>query len=184
MSNTPPVVPKVRQSAYSWVMLPNELKNQVENYHTLSFTETARGAAIIFMLCLVALSMLLTFFTVIPFDSSTVVEWLIYCFSLYFVYKGHRWAILLVMFLWTGDKAYQLYQVSSSGQGSVPLVIFWWFIVMPYLYKALKVENARSRTAPVPVTSSISIFCQHCGSRQDLEAKFCTVCGKQMAATI
>ena len=168
--------PVNKQSIFSWAISEEELKNQVENYHTLPFAETSRGAAIIFVLCLLALSVALAIFGGGPSDSGTVIEWLIYCVALYFIYRGHRWAIILIMILWTADKGYQLYQISSSGQGDAILSIFWWLILMPYLYKALKIENAR-RITPMPANRE-GIFCSHCGRRQDRDAKFCASCGE------
>lgn len=180
--NTPTGASKSHQSIFSWSISPDELKHQVEQYNTLGITESYRGVAILAVLALLALSVVFTLFGAIPLDSGTVVEWIIYAIALFFVYKGHRWAIILVMLLWTGDKAYQLYEMSTSGQGNAVLAIVWWAILMPYLFKALKIENGRNKLQPASVsTSTESIYCPKCGSREDKDAKFCTNCANNLA---
>ena len=169
---------KKTKSIWSWKISDEELKNQVENYLTLPFTSSARGIAIIFVLCLLGLSVVLALFRVIPLDISSIIEWFIYAVALFFIYKGHRWAIILVMLLWTGDKVYQLYEMIKAEQGSFIAIIIWWFIVMPYLYKALRVENRRKKTlAPVVIKDSVG-YCNQCGTQtQKQGSKFCSKCG-------
>lgn len=171
-----------KTSAFSWSASDEELRFQVSNYSSLPWTETFRGSAVIFLAALLGLSVILGLFGVLSLDAGTLVELVIYGVSLYFIFKGHRWAIILVMILWTGDKALQLYQVGSSGQGNAYIIIVWWLLVMPYLYKALKVENLRRHTvatlAMAATVPGAARFCQHCGSHLDADAKFCTSCGK------
>ncbi len=173
---------KTKNSVFSWSISPTELKYQLENYSTLGITQSYRGIAVLFVLALMAFTIVLSFFGVVPLDSSTIIEAIIYCVALYFVYQGHRWAIILVMLLWTGDKAVSLYDVATTNQsGSVVTIIIWWLIVMPYLYKALRIENERRKLQPVAVSIEDSVYCSECGSKQDKDAKFCVDCGKKIA---
>lgn len=170
-----------KTSAFSWSASDEELQFQVDNYNTLPWIETFRGSAVIFLAALLGLSIMLGLLSILSLDTGTLVELVIYGISLYFIFKGHRWAIILAMILWTGDKAVQLYQISSSGQDNAYIIIVWWLLVMPYLYKALKVENLRRRsiTSVAAATTSGDIrFCRYCGNRIDEDTKFCASCGK------
>lgn len=175
---------KKSSSAWSWKISDEELKNQVENYSTLPFTSTARGTAIIFVLVLLGITVVLSLFGVYPLDGSTMFEWVIYAVALFFISKGQRWAIILVMVLWTADKLAQLYQTTSSGDNFVVPILIWWLIVMPYLWKALRVENVR-RKGLVPTlasaTSSTKKYCSQCGTELKEDMKFCSKCGKAAA---
>lgn len=170
-----------KKSIFSWSSSDDELRFQVEKYNSLPWTETFRGGAVIFLGALLCLTIVLGLFGVISLDSGTLVEAVIYAVCFYFILRGHRWAIILAMVLWTGDKAYQLYLSASSGQSNVGIIIVWWLIVMPYLYKALKVENLRRNSATpslAAATANSNHFCRNCGGRLEDNAKFCSNCGK------
>lgn len=122
-----------------------DLKNQVENYDRLKITESYRGISVLIAVGLLGISLVLAAVGVLALDGSMILEWAIYAVALFFVLKGHRWAIITVMVLWTADKAVQLYGVASAGEGSVLSIVIWWLVLMPYLYKALRVENERRR---------------------------------------
>lgn len=56
----------------------------------------------------------------------------------FFVYRGHRWAMVLWLIVFTVDRA------TSLGPGIYAIaVICWWLFLMPYFYQPLQVENAR-----------------------------------------
>ena len=174
---------KTKQSIFAWSINPDELKYQVEQYNTLGITESYRGNAVLLVLALLAFSAVFTHFGAIPLDGGTITEWIIYIVALFFVYKGHRWAIILVMLLWTGDKAYQIYDASTSGHGNIALMIVWWLILMPYLFKALKIEKERNKLQPTLASKSTeSIYCPKCGSKEDKDSSFCTNCGNNITS--
>ena len=173
---------KTNQSVFSWSMSPEERAFQVDNYYKLNFWESYRGAAILVVFFLLALSLILSFFGLTNL-TDVLVGGFVYLILCFFVYKGHRWAIVGLMVLWTADKGTQLYNISVSGEGSVLSIIIWWLVLMPYLYKALKIENTRRVGAPVTIRSEEGVYCVHCGDRQDKDAKFCTACGKQITTT-
>ena len=170
-----PVASKTKQNIYSWAMTPEELRFQIDNYQTLKITESYRGIAALLLLASMTLTAVVSFFSG---TADTTIWGVVAVLPVaYFTYKGHRWAIITLMILWTVDR---LYSLSLSPSNGIWLII-WWAIFMPYFYKALKVENAR-RTSPMQVVNNKgSVFCNHCGSRQDSDSKFCTVCGKQIA---
>ena len=76
---------------------------------------------------------------------------IIYIPVLFFTYKGHRWAIVTLLVLWTFEKAYTVYLSIQAGDNPIASII-WWLIIAPYIYKAFKVENERRKS----VTSNTS----------------------------
>jgi hypothetical protein len=175
-----------RQNIFSWKVSGEELKYQVENYDKLTITESYRGIAAIIISALIGLSVLLYY--ILGFyspDIGVAIELLIYLVGAILIYKkGYRWAIIGVMILWTMDKAAQMYDVVSSGQSVGWLgIIIWWFILMPYLYKALKVENARRKKSVATRQANKGSFCSKCGNALDDDSVFCAKCGAKVGIT-
>ncbi len=166
---------KEKTTSWSWKITPEELKEQVENYKTLKITQSYRGVSVMIVGALLLFSLLLSFFGVYSDVTSMIYGLVIYVPILFFVYRGHRWAIVLLMALWTFEKAYTLYLSVQSG-GGVWSSIIWWLIVTPYIYKALVVENEYRKTKKVAIDVN-TIFCSKCGAKQGADAKFCTKCG-------
>lgn len=166
---------KEKTTSWSWKITSEELKEQVENYNTLKITQSYRGVSVLIVGALLLFSLLLSFFGVYADVTSMIYGMLIYVPILFFVYRGHRWAIILLMILWTYEKGYTLFLSVQSGGGGIGSVI-WWLIVTPYIYNALVVENAHRKIARVAIKAD-TIFCSKCGTKQVTDAKFCTECG-------
>ncbi len=88
------------------------------------------------------LTVVLAKFGVISYDS--VYSAIIYVPLAYFIYKGHRWALVLVMLLWTFEKGWQVYDAVNNST-SVIVPIIWWSIFMNYFFNALKIEIAKKK---------------------------------------
>lgn len=174
-----PEKPK-KKSSWSWKIDEADLKNQVENYKTLKITESYRGISVLIISALLGLSLVLSFAGI--YADPTTIFWgiIIYLPIIFFVYKGHRWAIVALMVLWTFEKVYSLYEVGQSGSGSGVMPIIWWLIVMPYFWKTLKVENERRKLLPAVSGDVGSVFCHKCGAQNETDAKFCLKCGAKM----
>lgn len=125
-------------STFSWKITKEELKYQLDNYGTLKITQSYKGISVLITLALLALSVVLGFFNFVTLED-VLYGLIIYLPILFFVYKGHRWAIVGLMLLWTFEKGYQLFTAGNI----IPL--FWWAIIIPFFYKALKVENERKK---------------------------------------
>jgi len=166
-----------KKSRWSWKIDDADLKNQVENYKTLKITESYRGISVLIISVLLGLSLILSFVGVYSDPSTIFWGLIIYLPIIFFVYKGHRWAIITLIVLWTFEKGYQLYEIGQSGSGSGIWPIIWWLIVMPYFWKALKVENERRKLVPVIDGSAGSVFCYKCGAQIEANSKFCYKCG-------
>jgi hypothetical protein len=170
-----------KKSSWSWKIDETDLNNQVENYNTLKITQSYRGISVLIISALLGFSLLLSFFGV--YADPTTMFWgiIIYLPVIFFVYKGHRWAIVLLMVLWTFEKGYQLYEIGQSGSGSGIMPIIWWLIIMPYFWKALRVENERIKVSKLNQASQTgNRFCSHCGGTLETDSKFCAHCGKNI----
>lgn len=160
-----------KKSVWTWGIDDEELENQVENYNNLKISESYRGISVLIVAVLLGFSLLLGFFGVYASVEEILYGLIIYIPILFFVYKGHRWAIVALMILWTFEKGYQLIEVG----GIMPLI--WWAIIIPYFYKALRVENERRKLAPALRNTSGVAFCHKCGESLESNSKFCSRCG-------
>ena len=107
-------------------------------------------------------------------------------------YRGN--AVLLVLALLAFSAVFTLfgaipldggrfYDASTSGHGNIALMIVWWLILMPYLFKALKIEKERNKLQPTLASKSTeSIYCPKCGSKEDKDSSFCTNCGNNITS--
>src|ERR1041385_7282033 len=107
---------KKSKNSWSWKIDPKELQTQVENYNTLKITESYRGIASLLILFSVSITILLSFFNLVDINS-VIAALVIYLPIAFFVFKGHKWAIYLILVLWTLEKGFQLYQISLNGTG-------------------------------------------------------------------
>jgi len=61
-----------------------------------------------------------------------------------FIYFGHRWAMILGMILWTGEKALQLVSMFQTGHFANPIgILIFWGVFMHAMYLAFRVEQSR-----------------------------------------
>lgn len=165
-------------------------ENQIENYNNLGIMKSSRGQAVLAIMAISVISLLLAFFNVVTM-SDVLFGLIIYIPLAYFIYKGHRWAIIGVMIMWTLDKGYQL--ISLEGKNLWSTVIWWVIIFMP-LYEALRVENERrKRNKDKNINSPVSVdvqstqeitsdksFCSSCGNEFNGSSNFCKFCGKKL----
>jgi hypothetical protein len=131
-------VKKQKVSIFSWKMSNEEIRNQIDNYNKLKITQSYRGISVLITLALLGISIIVGFLGVYPVGDA-LYGLIIYLPILFFVYRGHRWAIILLMILWTFEKGYQLIETPNI------MPIIWWAIIIPYFYKTLKVENKRKK---------------------------------------
>jgi len=173
-----------KKSSWSWKIEEADLKNQVENYNTLKISESYRGISVLIISALLGFSLVLAFFGVYADISTMICGIVLYLPIIFFVYKGHRWAIVLLMAMWTLEKGYQLYEIGQGGGGSGIMPIIWWLIIMPYFWKALKVENEKRKLAPALKDAPGSAFCHKCGEQLETNSKFCTKCGAKVPSPV
>ncbi len=127
-------------SLFSWKISDAEMKNQVENYKNLKITESYRGISTLLIIGSIVLTLILAVFHVVVF-SDAIFGLIIYLPIAFFVWKGHRWAMIAIMILWTFEKGYQIY----SGVSTPIVPIIWWALFMGYFVNSFKVELARRK---------------------------------------
>lgn len=127
-------------SIFSWKMSQRDLQKQLLNYDTLKITESYRGISALLIVASTALTIGAAVFHLFPSDA--IYSAFVYLPLAFFIYRGHRWAMILMMVLWTFEKGYQL----INTQGSAPIVpVIWWFIYMNYFVNSLRIELARRK---------------------------------------
>ncbi len=168
-------------SAWSWKVSPDDLKEQLEGYHTLKITQSYRGITVLLISALLTLSLVLGFFEVTSLED-VIYSLIIYIPLLAFVYNGHKWAIITLFILWTIEKIFTLIYSVEAGTSPISSII-WFLIVAPVIYKAYVVEQERSNMS-LNINGSKelginSAFCSQCGKEVSSDAQFCKFCGNK-----
>jgi len=134
-----------------WRVDQDELQDQVEKYDKLGWFDAARKLSV---LCLLLSACVTAIFGI--FNRAVAGEYLfeaiLFGVLAAFIYRGHRWAMIAAMVLWTIEKAFALITglaAGPSGAGGMVVQPLWWAIYMHAFYLALRVERARrqQRTA-------------------------------------
>ena len=128
-----------------WKVDKEEIKKEAEQYNTIHVSGSSRGVAI----ALIALSTLITTGYVLWSGPSSYafIEIGVFLFLGIFIYRGHRWAIILAMILWTLGKGRAFAEAITAqpvGIGAISS-IFWWALYMRVFYKAYLVEKLRKK---------------------------------------
>ena len=130
-----------------WKVEEEELKNQVENYSTLKITHSARGQSVLCLLFSIVLTFLCISFGWLGADNSSYFDIIIFVILAFFIYRGHKWAMIGAMILWTFEKGYQIFdyfqnQASSNSNGAfiLYLAILWWAFYMSAFWLAFQTE--------------------------------------------
>ena len=170
-----------KNSIWGWKISDEEIKNQVDNYDKLTITKSVRGNALIAGLVLTIISSIVIFLGLAGDEDAgyAFLGVIIYAIFLIFIYRGHRWAMVAFMIMYTIDLSYNLYNAYAYGNGSIWPII-WWFIIIPFFWKALKVENERKRIAVKNASKDTEkMFCKKCGASLETDSKFCIKCGNK-----
>ena len=125
---------------FDWRMDAAELEKQLKSYDTLGLHSYRKISALLLLLS-VAMNAV---FGVWLFGLATGViisNAVVYSTLAFFVYRGHRWALLGAMILWTFDKGAAVYESPRMVAGQA----IWWLIYMSAFWKAFRVERERRK---------------------------------------
>jgi hypothetical protein len=129
-----------------WKIEPEELQKNIVEYDTLKIYQSARGIS--FLLLLLSGTANIIFVCVGYEDAWALGDAVVFFGLAAFIYRGHRWAMLLAMLFWTLEKAFQIYRVvdmpAGSGGGYLIVTLSWWAVYMHAFYFAFVVEKRRS----------------------------------------
>lgn len=126
-----------------WQVDKNELREQLEGYKTLKITKSAKGISLLFLLLsAVATTAFILFFN---WDSWAYFDVFLFLLLGFFIYRGHKWAMVAAMIFWTFEKLFLLFDNTLSFNPALSLI--WWAVYMHAFYLAFQVERLRSRRA-------------------------------------
>lgn len=132
-----------------WQIDPEELNRQVTHYHTLSIFKSARGNSLLFLLLSAVITTLFIMF--LGHDFFAFVDVALFIILGLFIYRGHRWAMIAAMVLWTIEKVYSL--ADGQALSNIFTIIIWWTAYMHAFYLAWRTEKARlSQSSPSQIT--------------------------------
>ncbi len=134
----------------------DDLNLQVEQHDSLPFSKTSRGIAVMTIIGLLIIGTLLGL--VLAGKNSANISFsdifwslVIYAPLLYFVYRGHLWAVVALGLWYTVDKFYTAFVLSPT-HFNIGTIIFWIIGIGP-LWVAFKVEREyRKRKMRVATT--------------------------------
>jgi len=163
-------------SFFSLSINEKELQEQVDKYDSLKPHQSYRGISAIAVSALILLGLVVSY-AFGDIDGFAFEDFLygfiIFLPFLIFTYLGHRWAIAGLGFLFIFDRVVTLMIAPSI------MPIIWMIIILPYIWKAWKVESIRKSTTPsqhAPLDNAV--YCSQCGEMHNSDAKFCRKCGE------
>jgi len=131
-----------------WKVDKEELDKQVREYSTLGILKSNKGIASLLTLGSTLITALFAIFGILPF--SLIYGAIVYLPLAFFINKGKRWAMIIMMVLWSIEKGGSLIEYILTSQAksisSVGLIIFWWVLFMKYLFGAYKVQVVIDKT--------------------------------------
>lgn len=138
-----------------WRINPDEFEKQVNEYDTLKIGQSARGVSFILLILSAVISLAVSYFT--SWIESSWLDAFLMVLLGFFIYRGHRWAMIGAMILWTAEKGYQLYAgfsgAGGAGSTNFIMIYLWWALFMRAFYLSYRVEQAL-REGQAPATSA------------------------------
>lgn len=175
-----------------------DMSRQVNEYDTLSITQSVRGRTVLFMGGVFIISLILGIFGILVKPLDVVIEAVIYIPILLFIFYGHRWASVVLMVLWTIDKIYMLITATDYIKPNIGLLLstfaFWAYVINLSL-KNIEIENLRIKNKEFleegnsfvyekDLVNPKDYFCSSCNIHYSSENEVCPQCnneaGKEM----
>ncbi len=137
---------------FIWKMDEETLQEQLDDYDTLGFRHSYRKISAGWLWLSIVLSILGVMLVPEEVDFGDVDRTISIFLPLsFFVYRGHRWALITAMMLWTlfkgfgcyGDLATSISDPASSIR--LPMHLIWWLLWMSCFTRAFAVERARRK---------------------------------------
>ncbi len=133
-----------------WRINPSELKRQVDGYLSLNVLESARGIS---LLCLIVSSVLTILIMIYKQEYVGFLDVIILLTLGFFMFKGHRWAMITAMIFWTFEKIYSFINPPFGMHASPGLFgIIWWAVYMHAFWLAYQVEIERNKPVPEEIS--------------------------------
>lgn len=125
-----------------------EIDKQIAQYDSLKLWQSARGLSMLLCLFSVVVTLLLgSYLAMSPVEMFA--EALIWTTLAIFMYRGHRWAFIAGMVLWTFEKGAML--LDSQAHSAPVLQVVWWAIYLNAFLLAFRVEKRKALLVTVPL---------------------------------
>jgi hypothetical protein len=131
-----------------WQIDPDEIEDHARDYHVLNIFRSARGIAALCLLFSVAVTCGFVWFRLQGYDSGALIDVGVMTILAFYVWRGHRWAMLAAMLFWTAEKGFGVFNAfygSKIPVVSVLMQVVWWGIFMHFFYRAYRVERRHRR---------------------------------------
>jgi hypothetical protein len=132
-----------------WRLDQDELDKQIAEYQSLKITQSARGRSLLLLIFSSAITIVMVMF--FSWSSWAFIGVFMLLTLGFFIYKGHKWAMMGTMLLWSLEKIYaiseglQNHSATHSSSTKLLIHLIVWAIYMHALYLALKVEMLRNK---------------------------------------
>ncbi len=134
-----------------WRVDEDDLDDQVIRYDTLGWFEAARKLSVVCLLFSIAVTIVFALFGAITADSYVDIALMVVLAA--FIYRGHRWAMIAAMVLWTVEKILigttGIGTLKPPNGGALVVSLFWWAAYMHAFYLAFRVEQERRKRAAI-----------------------------------
>lgn len=121
-----------------WKLDESELEIQINQYDTLKGIKSWRKFASILTIAVIILTIAGSLVGLVS-GTGAVIAGIIYTPFAYLIWKGKKWALIVMMILWTLEKAGSVIDRPAS----VVIVLIWWDYFMRYYWGAYQVEKRR-----------------------------------------
>ena len=131
-----------------YTTLKEEVKKEAEDYDSLKITNSTKGIASLLLIGSLIITFIVSFFGLFSISTvDAILSAIIYLPIIFFVYKGNRLAIIVMMIAWTIEKIGTIFIVVSTNPRPYAyfLALIWWALLMGPLYTAFKVEQLRKK---------------------------------------
>ena len=122
-----------------WMLDKDVLEKQVEGYDSLSVGRASRKVAVLLLILSAFITTLDVVFSV--FSRGALIDVVFMLAIAFFIYQGHRWAMILAMLYWTCARLCMIY--IHFDIGTILYSTIGWTVYMHVFYEAFKVEQLR-----------------------------------------
>lgn len=130
-----------------WQLDQDEVDKQIAEYQSLKITQSARGLSLLLIIFSNAITTVMIMF--FSWSGLAFIDVFIILILGFFIYKGHEWAMIGAMLLWSFEKICGIYDglqnVTQSSSLKPVIHLISWAIYMHAFYLALKVERLRNK---------------------------------------
>lgn len=130
-----------------WRVDEDDMQDQVARYDTLGWFQSARKLSVVCLFVSTAITLILTLFGAVAATAYVDIGLMLALAA--FIYRGHRWAMIAAMALWTVEKGVMAFTGLNAKHppNAISLIfsLLWWAVYMHAFYLAFRVEQERRR---------------------------------------